>query len=93
MSTPSTPTPAKLVIGLFTRDKSLFVPIAEALAVLFGITDTVSAWMDFDDTDYYHREMGSPLFRRMLSFESLIAQDDLADIKLATNAIEKKYAA
>ena len=92
MSTPTRPDPAKLVIGLFTRDKDLFVPIASELAGLFGTSDTVSTWMTFDYTDYYHREMGSPLFRRMMSFETLIAQDDLADIKLKTNAIEGRYA-
>jgi hypothetical protein len=93
MSNPTAPDPAKLVIGMFTRDKTLFAPVASELVERFGMTDTVSAWMDFDYTGYYAREMGSPLFRRMMSFEALIGQDDLADIKLWTNDLEKRHSA
>lgn len=91
MSTPQLPRPAKLVIGIFTGDKNLFAPLAKTLTGLFGTTDTVSAWMEFDYTDYYAKEMGTPLFRRMMSFAPLINQDDLADIKIKTNALEKEY--
>lgn len=93
MSIPSPPDPARLVTGVYTSDKELFEPVLSELEELFGKTDTVSNWMAFDRTDYYEKEMGSPLFRRMISFETLVEQEALADIKLATNAIEKKYTA
>ncbi|MBU1170770.1 MAG: DUF4416 family protein [Proteobacteria bacterium] len=91
MSTPRLPDPAKLVIGVFTQDKDLFDPLATRLTEMFGLTDTISAWMAFDYTDYYEKEMGTPLFRRMMSFKTLVKQDQLADIKLKTNALEKTY--
>ncbi|MFC1828904.1 DUF4416 family protein [Thermodesulfobacteriota bacterium] len=88
MSTPGPPKPAKLVIGLFLKEKSLAVSAAEALSEQFGPVDMVSSWLSFDFTDYYESEMGKPLFRRLFSFKRLIAQDELAEIKLATNNLE-----
>ena len=57
----------------------------------FGELDLVSAWMPFDYTAYYELELGSPLYRRLLAFETLIDQQDLAEVKLATNRIEQSY--
>lgn len=57
----------------------------------FGPVDIISPWLPFDFTEYYTREMGAPLFRRMLAFKTLILQDTLADIKLTTNALEARF--
>ncbi len=91
MSTPKAPNPAKLIIGLFMKDTELFEPVSRKLIEKFGNTDMISAWLPFDYTSYYEAEMGTPLFRRMLSFETLISQDSLAGIKRITNEIEKLY--
>ena len=88
MSRPRQPAPAKLVVGMFMRDKELFEAVAAELVAGYGGLDIVSSWMPFDYTSYYEREMGAPLFRRMIVFQSLIQQDELANIKLATNALE-----
>jgi hypothetical protein len=92
MSRPQPPSPAKLVIGLFMKDKSILGPVAETLADAFGPVDLVSPWLPFDYTSYYESEMGGPLFRRILVFKSLIAQEDLPAIKLRTNHLENEYA-
>jgi len=91
MSTPQAPQPAKLVVGLFMKDRNLLEPAACDLGEAFGPIDLASPWFDFDFTEYYGAEMGAPLYRRMLSFKNLIRQYDLADVKLATNVIEEKY--
>jgi hypothetical protein len=91
MSTPRAPNPAKLVVGIITGDRALFEPISRELAGVYGPVDIVSDWMPFDYTDYYEREMGSTLQRRMMTFKQLIRQEDLKDIKLATNRIEQDY--
>ena len=93
MSLPNPPSPAKLVIGMFMQNRELVVPIAEALEKRYGPIDIVSKWFSFDCTNYYEKEMGPGLSRRMFSFQSLISQDALADIKHFTNALEQKYAA
>ena len=91
MSLPSPPKPAKLVIGFFLREKSLGIPVVENLIQRFGDVDIVSEWMPFDQTAYYEPEMGSPLYRRMLAFETLVQQSELSQAKRITNQIEKQY--
>lgn len=91
MSIPKPPQPAKLVVGLFTSQKELINPVAEALSREFGPLQMVSRWFLFDQTSYYHKEMGAPLFRRMFTFKTLIEQKALADIKCRTNAIEQNH--
>ena len=91
MSLPQKPNPAKLVIGIFTKDKTLAQPVAKDLVAHFGRIDIVSAWLPFDYTRYYHKEMGQPLFRGVFSFSTLIEQTVLADIKRITNDIEERY--
>ena len=91
MSQPVAPQAAKLVIGVMTRDASLFAPVAERLARQFGDIDLISPWMPFDYTSYYEREMGAGLKRRMTAFKTLIPQDRLSSVKQKTNAIEAIY--
>ncbi|HID31472.1 MAG TPA: DUF4416 family protein, partial [Desulfobacterales bacterium] len=66
--------------------------VAEHLAGTFGAIDLVSPWFPFDFTGYYEPEMGSPLFRRVLSFKSHVEPGSLADIKITTNRIEQLHA-
>ncbi len=91
MSIPQKPNPAKLVIGFFLKQKDLLDELADDLCSRFGAIDIISAWLPFDYTTYYTEELGAPLFRRMFSFEKLIQQDALANIKLSTNQLEQKY--
>lgn len=92
MSHPKTPPPAKLVIGMLLKQKELVYDLAGTLTDLFGDVDAVSPWLDFNFTDYYSKEMGRPLYRRMFSFKKLIDQRELAQIKVQTNKLEQRYA-
>lgn len=91
MSVLQPPRPAKLVIGVFMKQKALFAQIAGLLIKEFGAVDIISRWFLFDYTDYYTNEMGSPLFRRMIAFHGFIDQGQLADIKRTANTIEEKF--
>ena len=91
MSRPQTPKPAKLVIGFFLKEKDLVVPVVKALTEKFGPVDIVSSWLPLNFTTYYEPEMGKPLFRRMLAFETLIKQSALSEIKRITNDLELAY--
>jgi hypothetical protein len=93
MSLPRPPQPAKLVIGVLLRDRALFPGVSAELEGAFGAPDLVSRWFSFDYTRYYERELGAPLRRRVLAFKALVEQERLAEIKLATNAIEQSRAA
>jgi len=91
MSLPRAPQPAKLVIGLFLNDRSLLAAVVDDLERSFGPIELAGLWLDFDFTKYYTREMGAPLYRRMLVFKGFIDQESLAPIKCRTNEIELRY--
>jgi hypothetical protein len=91
MGIPREPKPAKLVVSVFMKDTSLFQQAAGGLCESFGSVDMVSAWLPFNKTDYYTAEIGSPLFRRLIAFCNLIAQDTLADVKLFANRLEDQF--
>jgi hypothetical protein len=91
MSTPKDPDPAKLVISLFMKDKIILDKVFSLLEKVYGPVDIISKWLELDYTDYYYKEMGSPLFRKVLAFKRLIQQDELSSIKEKTNSIELKY--
>lgn len=91
MSTPKNPDPAKLVVGCIMNDKAVVEKLFPLLEEQFGPVDMISRWLDFAYTDYYYKEMGSPLFRKVFVFKHLIAQEDLALIKETTNEIEKRF--
>ena len=91
MSRPKAPQPAKLVIGVLLNDTKIMDELAEELPKRFGEIDIISPWFTFDYTNYYEKEMGSNLIRRMMAFVPLINQDELATVKTITNEIEGKY--
>ncbi len=90
MSIPRPPKPAKLIIGVLMKDESLLEETAADLTQRYGPADRISPWFPFDFTEYYEKEMGGPLKRRMISFQRLIGQDTLPEVKLATNEIEAR---
>ncbi|MBF0230763.1 MAG: DUF4416 family protein [Desulfamplus sp.] len=92
MTIPKEPDKAKLVISLFMNNKNIVESALPELERLFGETDMISDWFNFDFTDYYYGEMGSPLFRKVAVFKELIHQIDLAEIKEKTNILEKRWA-
>jgi Domain of unknown function (DUF4416) len=91
MSQPRPPKPAKLVIGFFSKEKRLGIKVVKALVDEYGAVDMASSWLPFNFTTYYSKEMGSPLFRRLVVFKQLIHQVSLADIKLFTNDLENEH--
>ncbi len=91
MSLPQPPTPAKLIVGFFLKETALAGAVVRELQDRLGPVDMVSPWLDFDFTDYYQKEMGAPLQRRLVVFKALIEQDQLAAIKHTTNDLERRY--
>ncbi|WP_338669976.1 DUF4416 family protein [Pseudodesulfovibrio methanolicus] len=93
MSTPRTPDPGLLVISVLSADWDGFWPVVGAeLEQRFGPFDS-SEEFAFDETDYYNDELGAPITRRLIAFDELRPLDELADIKLWTNAVEQRFAA
>jgi hypothetical protein len=91
MSRPKDPEPALLVIGLLHRPGFDLPPLTARLEREFGASADLSEAAPFDFTEYYAREMGPGLLRRLLMFDELVDPARLAAIKLATNAIEDEF--
>ncbi|MDX9784733.1 MAG: DUF4416 family protein [Spirochaetia bacterium] len=63
-----------------------------ALEQRFGSIRTHTRQELFQWTDYYNSEMGQPIWRSYIEFETLVDPSTLADIKRATNDIEERFA-
>jgi hypothetical protein len=81
-----------LVALLFGRDED-YPSARDALEGLFGPRELESPVYPFTFTDYYRPTMGSALRRRFITFDRLADPAALADWKLATNALEARFAA
>ena len=92
MSRPRSAQAVKLVMSIFSANwRDIGVTIG-TLAVHFGKPDFIGAGMPFTETDYYEREMGASLIRRLVSFAALVRPEALPDIKNLTQRIEMRYA-
>ncbi len=87
----SDPQAVKPVVSIFTEDGSLFKETLSGLIKRLGPVDILSPILPFDHTDYYEKEFGKGLKRRLASFERLIRPDELADVKIFTNGLERTF--
>jgi hypothetical protein len=90
MSKPVDSEAVKLVMSIFSAQSQFINETLSLLHGLYGAMDYISALVPFDYTDYYVEEMGSPLHRRFISFETLVQPETLSDIKWTTNGLEEK---
>lgn len=93
MATASEPASVKLICGLISARAEWLAAAMGAMTEAFGPVDLVSDVMDFDFTDYYDEQMGSPLLRQFVSFAELVSPEVLAEAKVCTNGIEADFAA
>ncbi len=84
--------PVKLIFSILATEVELLNNTVAELSTAYGQPDFISTQMPFGYTDYYCPEMGKSLIRRFISMEKLIRPEELPDVKLATNEIEKKSA-
>jgi hypothetical protein len=84
--------PAKLFMSLIVSEDGILHQGIEDLRLVFGGIDFISERLPFNFTNYYASEMGEELFRRLITFESLISIPFLPEIKKTTNRLEEKYA-
>jgi Domain of unknown function (DUF4416) len=92
MGTAREPAPVKLVVSLLTGHPDLLAGVKAALSRTFGPTDMESEILPFEHTDYYAPEFGPDLQRQFVTFERLIAPDDLPAVKRYTNELEQSFA-
>ena len=85
------PQKALLISGLIFKKGLDLDEVISELCKEFGAVIDLSEIVPFSWTNYYEREMGKGLLRCFLSFERLVSQDELADIKHVSMDIEEKW--
>lgn len=93
MSEPQQPDAVKLLVSLFSGDDRLLGDAVRILSERYGRADFISVPAHFAYTDYYTKEFGGGLIRRFVAFERLIRPESLPDVKVWTNALEKRLPA
>lgn len=91
MSTPAVPPAVKPVASLILAREDLTGPVLRRLATYWGPVDLVSHLWPFTATEYYSREMGGNLWRCLASFLHMASAAHLADWKVFTNSLEKRF--
>lgn len=92
MAAPRVVLPSLLVIPVFSRYVEALEWAEEQLQAVYGPIGLRSIDFTFDYTDYYEKEMGPSLIKRLLVFDQLVPSDCLAAVKLFTNQLEANLA-
>lgn len=91
MSTLKEPKPVRLFTGVIYRPDSDLSSCIEMLKEELGATDFISGELPFEGTSYYNGEMGPVLRRHIITFTELIGREELREIKIFTNSLEKVF--
>lgn len=91
MGTPGPAESAFLFAALFSSDRELIDRGASIVSNEWGEAASASELFVFDETDYYSDEMGHPLFKLLCLFQNPFDPGSIADAKLYTNSIEKRF--
>jgi Domain of unknown function (DUF4416) len=92
MAEPRPPTRVLLIVAAFSRHDSALDWAQARLEQELGPVGLAGPRFTFDQTDYYEASMGPGLRKQLLAFRDLIVPDQLAPIKLRSNALEEELA-
>jgi len=90
MSQRSSPAPARLLFSVIYREEEDFEKALRRIAGRMGEVACTSEPFPFDRTEYYNREMGTPLVRRFVVTNDPVSRDVLATVKLLAETIEQE---
>jgi len=85
---PTPPEKALLLIGTLFSKEDVYLEALRSLEENFGESVMESPSIQWDFSEHYKEELGSPIFRRFIFFRNLIEQDGLSAVKLKTCEIE-----
>ncbi len=80
-----------LFCSILFSDTTPLDDVLSALKSSFGECVYQSKPMPFNFTSYYAQELGSPLQRIILAFDTLAPRDCMPDVKIRTNEIELEH--
>jgi len=82
------PFPVKYFIAVLFHEHEAFEKSKASIVERWGAIDYEGADHLFDVTTYYESEMGTPLYRRIVTLETIRSPKEIVDMKLECNAIE-----
>lgn len=85
------PLPVLLFVAVSSAEESAFDWFEQRAQTHWGALLTRSELLPFDQTEYYSRSMGSPLFKRFYLFEREQDPKLIAGIKVLSNEWEDEY--
>jgi len=88
MARPEQVDPVKLLVAILWSDFKALDPAMEEMQSHWGQIDFVGPDHPFDVTDYYHKEMGAILQRRLVAFLKLVPPESIREAKHICNRIE-----
>ncbi|NNG47488.1 MAG: DUF4416 family protein, partial [Deltaproteobacteria bacterium] len=91
MSRRKVPSPAGLLFSVIYRKEEDFEKTFLTISDRIGKIGYASSPFPFDRTDYYAKEMGTPLFRRFLLAADAVCRDELVQAKIASESIEDEF--
>jgi len=92
MARPESPVPVKYFTAILFSSPDLFTGAKRILREKWGRLDLEGESRLFEVTDYYQPEMGSPLYRSIVSFAELMDPSEIVERKLSCNNIEDDLA-
>ena len=81
----------KLVVAVLISREEQRESVLSVLQSCFGRYDYLSKSLPFTFTNYYDREMGTPIYRFFVALECLVSPDRLVRIKEETNRVEIQF--
>ena len=81
--------PVKLVVSIIYREAVSLDRTVKMLKGLYGKIEPLEKTFSFNYTDYYEKELGKPLYRKILCFKKLVRKERLYNVKISTNRIEE----
>lgn len=91
MGEPKLPFDVVLIVSILYSNEDMLDKALSEIEREFGRGEVLDYMGRFDFSDYYNDELGTPIFRRFWRAHQLFPRDLLADIKIKTNMIEKRY--
>jgi L-rhamnose isomerase len=88
---PTCPEKAVFFVGSFFSDGEVFSHVEQILRDKFGEVLYRSPLMSWNYSDYYNQELGVPLCRNFIFFQTVIDPSRLAEAKIITKGIEEIF--
>lgn len=79
----------KLFIGFIFNDNNALKRALEITVKKWGPVDSETDMLDFCGTDYYQKEMGDRLKKKIISMKQLVRPEDICNVKIETDRIER----